>query len=650
MPTQPTYPGVYIEEIPSGVRTITGVATSIAAFIGYFKRGPMNQAVQIFSMGDFEREFGGLDSLSEASYAIQQFFLNGGTQAHVVRVAAGTPVASNVTISSTVPAGAAVIRISAKNEGVWGDKIRIRIDHNTLTSGEFNMVVTEYDALGNIRAQESYLNLSMDDTLTNFVSRVVNDSNTGSSIIKIDETDTDAPASNGTLSGNHANPSVVAVLDANPAVDVTINGTTATAAFSTSETYPGNFTLNKLALLLENAIRSAAPTNKQFSGASVEVVGGRLHVMAGSGPPESVVSFANAGGGTTGDDLLLTAGASYNLQEYVLGHGNFANTAQMDNQDGDDEEGNNGTVPNGTVLIGSLNDKTGIYALEDVDLFNILCIPRTGMTSGPNAMTETEADSVISVAESYCESKRAFFILDTPLGIVDLPGIKNWIGARGNLRSKNAALYFPRVNIPDPLNNFRLRSVGACGTMAGLYARIDSNRGVWKAPAGTEASLRNVSSFTDKLTDSENGVLNPLGINCLRSFPVHGRICWGARTLEGADAMASEWKYIPVRRLALLLEESLFRGTKWVVFEPNDEPLWAQIRLNIGAFMNNLFKQGAFQGTSPKEAYLVKCDKETTTQNDINQGVVNILVGFAPLKPAEFVFIKIQQLAGQIET
>jgi hypothetical protein len=362
------------------------------------------------------------------------------------------------------------------------------------------------------------------------------------------------------------------------------------------------------------------------------------------------MSFANHGGGTTGDDLLLTAGATFNLQEYVLGHGNFANTAQMDNQDGNDEEGNNGTVPNATALIGSLNDKTGIHALEDVDLFNILCIPRTGMTSGFNAITETEADSVMSVAEAYCESKRAFFIMDTPLGIADLQGIKNWIGARGNLRSKNAALYFPRVNIPDPLNNFRLRSVGACGTMAGLYARIDSNRGVWKAPAGTEASLRNVSSFTDKLTDAENGVLNPMGINCLRSFPVHGRICWGARTMEGADAMASEWKYVPVRRLALLLEESLFRGTKWVVFEPNDEPLWAQIRLNIGAFMNNLFKQGAFQGTSPMEAYLVKCDKETTTQNDINQGIVNILVGFAPLKPAEFVFIKIQQLAGQIET
>ena len=173
---------------------------------------------------------------------------------------------------------------------------------------------------------------------------------------------------------------------------------------------------------------------------------------------------------------------------------------------------------------------------------------------------------------------------------------------------------------------------------------------MWKAPAGLEATLTGVRGLSYKLTDGEHGQLNPLGVNCVRAFPVVGYVIWGARTLEGADRLASEWKYIPVRRVALFIEESLYRGTQWVVFEPNDEPLWAQIRLNVGAFMHNLFRQGAFQGKTPGEAYLVKCDKETTTQNDINQGIVNILVGFAPLKPAEFVFIKIQQLAGQIES
>jgi phage tail sheath protein FI len=181
-----------------------------------------------------------------------------------------------------------------------------------------------------------------------------------------------------------------------------------------------------------------------------------------------------------------------------------------------------------------------------------------------------------------------------------------------------------------------------------VYARTDATRGVWKAPAGTDADLRG-ASLAVKINDLENGALNPLGINALRTFPIFGNIAWGARTLDGSDQAASEYKYIPVRRTALFIEESLYRGLKWVVFEPNDEPLWSQIRLNVGAFMQTLFRQGAFQGKTPREAYFVKCDKETTTQNDINLGIVNVLVGFAPLKPAEFVVIKLQQMAGQIE-
>jgi phage tail sheath protein FI len=224
-----------------------------------------------------------------------------------------------------------------------------------------------------------------------------------------------------------------------------------------------------------------------------------------------------------------------------------------------------------------------------------------------------------------------------------------WMNANDGLRDENAAVYFPRVLIPDRLNDDRFRDVGPSGTMAGVYARIDSTRGVWKAPAGTEADLRNIDLVV-QLTDLENGGLNPIGVNVLRRFPIFGPVSWGARTLNGADQQASEWKYIPIRRTALMIEEALYQGLKWVVFEPNDEPLWSQIRLNVGAFMHDLFRQGAFQGQAPAQAYFVKCNKDTTTQNDIDRGVVNILVGFAPLKPAEFVVIKIQQIAGQIQT
>jgi phage tail sheath protein FI len=214
----------------------------------------------------------------------------------------------------------------------------------------------------------------------------------------------------------------------------------------------------------------------------------------------------------------------------------------------------------------------------------------------------------------------------------------------------NSAFFFPWVTAPDPLQQGALRAFPPCGFVAGIFARTDSARGVWKAPAGSDAGVNGAAGLVITMSDAENGQLNPRGINCLRTLPVFGTVVWGARTLHGDNDRASEWKYVPVRRMALFLEESLYRGTKWVVFEPNDEPLWAQIRLNIGAFMQNLFRQGAFQGTSPRDAYFVKCDKETTTQTDINLGIVNIIVGFAPLKPAEFVVIKLQQIAGDIPT
>jgi phage tail sheath protein FI len=158
------------------------------------------------------------------------------------------------------------------------------------------------------------------------------------------------------------------------------------------------------------------------------------------------------------------------------------------------------------------------------------------------------------------------------------------------------------------------------------------------------ATLAGVEGLTVKMTDEENGLLNPIGVNCLRSFPGTGLTVWGARTLRGSDQLSDDYKYLAVRRLALFIEESLYRGTQWVVFEGNDEPLWAQIRLSVGTFMQRLFKQGAFQGASPRDAYFVRCDASTTTQDDRNQGIVNIVVGFAPLLPAEFVVISIQQI------
>jgi phage tail sheath protein FI len=656
MPITPTYPGVYIEEIPSGVHTITGVATSIAAFIDYFTMGPMNEAVQILSFGDFEREFGGLNPFSEASYAINQFFLNGGSQAWVVRVAspdpdaspAPSPASASVDISNAI-SGGATLTVSAIDEGTWGANLRVKVD-SVGTTGLFNLTVSLYQTQGSrsvVVEQEVFRNLSMTSTDPGFVETVVNDSNTGSAMVRVVASGTNPPLATGTLSGV---PPVIPInfATANPSTHVSI-GSTVNQAITLNIT-AGNHSLIEVASALEAAIRTAVATNPEFSGATVNVVtdaaGDHFRVLAGPGSPSDLVAFANDA--LTTSFGLNPAATTSNVQEYTLGDTSaIASSAQLAGVAGD-----NGLPPSGTDLIGVQTTKTGIFALEDVDLFNLLCIPRTAMTasSDPNPLTATEAFNVISVAEQYCESRRAFFLMDTPSGVTTPNAIKNYLVTNDTLRNKNAALYYPRVDVPDALNLFRLRSFGASGTIAGLCARIDSARGVWKAPAGTEANLANVPQLDYNLTDGENGVLNPLAINCLRNFPVFGNVCWGARTLEGADQLASEWKYVPVRRFTLFLEESLYRGTKWAVFEPNDEPLWAQIRLNLGAFMQSLFRQGAFQGKSAREAYFVKCDSETTTQTDINNGIVNIVVGFAPLKPAEFVIIQIQQIAGQIPT
>ncbi|MBD0327662.1 MAG: phage tail sheath family protein, partial [Pyrinomonadaceae bacterium] len=221
-------------------------------------------------------------------------------------------------------------------------------------------------------------------------------------------------------------------------------------------------------------------------------------------------------------------------------------------------------------------------------------------------------------------------------------------------KSTNGALYFPYLNAIDPLTSAVIE-LPPSGYVAGVYARTDVNRGVWKAPAGLETTVNNTVGVVERgrMTDMRQGTLNPIAVNVLRTFPGLGStVVFGARTLQGADINTAfqQWKYVPVRRMALFIEQTLYRNLGWVVFEPNDEPLWIAIRTSIEGFMLSLFNQGAFQGQKPSQAFLVKCDSSTTTQTDIDNGIVNIVVGFRPLKPAEFVIIKIAQLAGQVQS
>ena len=590
----------------------------------------MNEAVQVFNFGDFEREFGGLDTDSEVSYAIQQFFLNGGSNAWIVRTAAGSPATAAITLQTT-PSGSSVLTVQAASPGVWGDSVRLDVDYDTTDPDTlFNLTVTEYTQFeGQATASriETFRNLSMDSTSSAYAADVVNND---SKLVQIDTGTVGAsrPAQTGTVSDDLSE-LVMTDLDVTHTVDVELDLSPVGSISLGGDTDLTTLTLSGLRAVVQSQLRGLDGLEK----ATVQLIGSRLRVLTGGDEPNTIVTF-NDDSGTLAGQLGLDSGPA-NVQQNSLGGTSLG--AQTGGTAGSD-----GSEPGATELNGSRASKEGLYALEDVDIFNILCIPRTA------GLGDTDAGAVISEALVYCEERRAMMVVDIPDSVNEVQEMSDWLDDNASLRHKNGALYFPRIKVADPLNDYRLRTISPSGTVAGLYARTDGSRGIWKAPSGSEAVLRGVQGLDYKRTDQENGVLNPLGINCMRSFPIYGNVCWGARTMAGSDQQASDWKYVPVRRLALYLEESLFRGTQWIVFEPNDEPLWAQIRLNLGAFMHGLFRQGAFQGASRQEAYYVKCDSETTTQADINLGVVNILVGFAPLKPAEFVVIKIQQMAGQI--
>jgi uncharacterized protein len=524
MPITVSYPGVYIEEIPSGVHTITGVATSIMAFVGWAPQGRTDSAQLVLSWADYVRQYGGLDSRSLLGYAVWQFFSNGGSQAYIIRVVdSNTATAASTSLPCT-PA-ATSLKITAENPGLGDVFIG-----GTWVNNYGILIKNQSGATGRFRLQVAY-----------------------------------AP------SGSPPPPPVVVESFENLSI--------------TTPDQQGRYVadiINAQSNLVTAAITGGTPT----------------------APPADITTPQMLSGGKPG--TVLKPGTSA-FESAVLP----------------------GTPSSGTG---------GVHLLEHVDLFNLLCVP-----GEPDPVT-------LGKLETFCRLHRAFLIADCAQTDT-FTSLQN--GPNSSLTGNdaiNGAFYFPWINAPDPLNQGSTGPFPPCGFVAGIYANTDGSRGVWKAPAGTQASLTGVIGPAVPLNDAENGFLNPAAVNCIRNFPIYGTVVWGARTLQGNDEIGSEWKYIPVRRTALYIEESLYRGTKWAVFEPNDEPLWSQLRLNVGAFMHDLFRKGAFQGQTPQDAYFVKCDKETTTQNDINLGIVNIVVGFAPLKPAEFVVIQIQQMAGQIAT
>lgn len=630
MPVAPTYPGVYVEEVPSGVHPIVGVPTAVAAFVGWFPKGPMGQAVEVLSFADVERQFGGLHLGSDTSFALAQYFLNGGARAWVVRVAAAGSASKATQDVKAADGTSTSFKVTALSEGEWGNSLRVQVighDPAAVSVKRFDLIVSRVGSDGrrtSVVEQEVYRGVTIDDA--NDPSYLPTAVNLTSSLVHVTVPSGGVqPAASGLLSDAGVS---MLTTGSTHSLDVTVGSTGPLALTLPASTA----SLEELAADLQMSIRTANGADPLWAQAEVHPLPGlqpadhRLQVVAGAADIATVA----VADGTTAATLKLEAAQAHSEPSAIK----LAS-------------GGDGDHPAAADLVGP----SGMLALENTD-FTILCLPTIANQKGDlDSFDSSGYSTAVGNAIAYCRAHRAMLLLDPPDSIESTPAaLRAWLTTNSFVRDEVSALYYPRLEIADPTRNYQPRSIGPCGTVAGLMARTDADRGVWKAPAGTEATLRGVQRLDYDLSDPENGVLNPIAVNCLRTFPAYGQVIWGSRTLAGGDASSSDYRYVPVRRMADFLESSLLIGLKWVVFEPNDEPLWSQIRLNVGSFLQDLFRKGAFAGRTPKDAYLVRCDATTTTPDDQAKGVVNVLVGFAPLRPAEFVILRIQQLAGQTQS
>lgn len=651
----PTYPGVYVEEVSSGVRPITIASTSTAAFIGQAEKGSITEATRIFNFTEFQNLYGGFMSSSYLAHAVYQFFNNGGSICYIVRVAGDNTATASVELSDRATSPASTLTVSAASEGAWGNGVEIEITNGTVDStNEFNIYVYEENGESPV---ESFENLSMIDTAANFVETVTSTSsyisvevNASNPTLSTDEAKGKSIASAVPVTGLSAPETKLRINingDGYQEVDLTEGvggGDDQVANLDTAENIAGALTFVVSAL---TALRSSTVA-EAFEDFTAEINGdGFLELTSGTQGLSSSVNVARAS--DTDEDVTgyLSLGV---LESGTESFGAavtrpVANTALVERYLLGDHSPVDPAGPVISIAAGSDGDPVttdqpyidAFSLLDDKEDVSLIAVP--GVAS----------PTIFGEGVNYCESTRplsdCFFIGDMTQ---DVDTVDEAQGFVSSISPKNSygAIYMPWIKMLDPTGaSEEPIAVPPSGFIAGMYAKTDAKRGVWKAPAGTAAAIAGSTGLTVNLTDVQQGLLNPTPyhVNVIREFAAAGRVIWGARTITSD----TEWNYIPVRRMAILLRVSIYRGIQWAVFEPNDEPLWAQLRLNITSFMMTLYRRGAFQGSTPSQAFFVKADSETTTQDDINSGIVNIQVGFAPLKPAEFVVVQISQKAGQ---
>lgn len=529
MPEQ-SYPGVYVEEVSVQPAAVVAASTSVTAFVGRARRGPVSDdadvrtPIAIRSWREYERTFGGLWAESPMSFAVRHFFQQGGTHALIVRVAAGGSVARASFRDGD-------FALSASSPGQWGGTIEFAVDYadglgGTLPAPYFNLTVRHLDS----SQHEGYARLSTAPGDPSHVAKVLG---AQSQLVR--------------------------------------------------------------ALRVPNA--PARPAERAFTLLQVDV--------GADGDPVGAAQIT--------DPSLAAA-------------------------------------------------KRGLYALDHAPTFNLLVIPP--FAEGVDVSAE---DSVH--AASYCANRGAMLLVDAPLSAGKKAPLIQTIRVtppvfRGRVMppvlslatrplqvvmdhvqrigpQPNTACFFPHVLAENPLRGNRVEAFAPSGAVAGVIARTDAQRGVWKAPAGVEATLLALHGLSVELSHQDNTMLNSVSVNALREFPRYGPVIWGARTLATAGTAGSDWHYLAVRRTALFIEQSVTQSLAWAVFEPNAEPLWQALRQSVAAFLEGLFRSGAFQGASARDAYFVKCGRDTTSAADIANGRAWLQLGFAALKPAEFVILSI---------
>ncbi|MFG2106443.1 phage tail sheath family protein [Micromonospora chersina] len=668
-----TYPGVYTQEQTSGVRSIAGAPTSVALFVGPTLSGIDSRPIRCLNYGDFERNFGGLYAKSSLSYSVLHFFANGGGEAFVLRLPAknADPAKSTLLRDGTGNS----ITLTALSSGAASNSIFVEVDpfdidahpYSTTPAHDkkrFNLTIA--DAItGRV---ERFTNLTTAAGNTRTVDTVVNDPTTGSKLVKLtlDGKDAEGPKATGSIYAISKMPADGKfTADVKLQVSVTrraANGgddsgtsvanleTTVFAKDSAKPVSPLEL-VTRLVAALNQAIRAQPGEAAKLGGTSIEgaVFEGGTLVRLKLTPPsgavgseriyDATVTIKEPSGQTTLKDTYgIDTAKVTNPSRYLLGQ-KYDSSLVTGETAGDNGDAHG--QPDSAAF------KAAITGLETPDpFFNLLCLPDLvrPSTTDPKALHHTNAATVYAEADRVCAKKFAFLLVDPPPDTVDVGSAEAWKTTKFLFSSSHAGAWFPHIRVDDPLEPGAIVSHPPSGAIAGVIARTDSRVGVWQAPAGTDATLAGVYGPAVELSDQEHGLLNPVGLNVIRRFPIYQTVAFGSRTVEGANVLGSQWKYIPVRRTADYILRSLSESLRWAVHKPNGEDLWSQLRVSCTAFMHGLFRQGAFKGTSAREAYFVACDASTTPQEDIDQGIVNVLVGFAPLKPAEFVVITLRQI------